>query len=405
MPRGHSATAERWLRLALVVVATLLAAPLGYIATLVLLTLLASAAVGFVFVREMPPGGTGVSVGLAFAALILLVVAAAGTTASPADLSPLLGFSALLFYAGAVRLAGEGAAPGNARRLADCALGGAALGLLTALAYSAFGVPGRAAEGALLDDPTRLATTSMILGFLALMGLPDHTGRRRYLYLLGPLFGLAVALLAGSRDALLAFPALVLVAAFALPERRRLAMGLGATAVVVGTVAVLLLIPFPGRFRASAGETLGALLGGGLVADAAVAVRLKLYAIGWQSFLEAPFAGHGWAHVMEQIHPQMAAEEQAYGAPPHLHSDALQFAAGAGLLGLAAFALILLAPIAAIVRGPRDGQFRARAYGLAVLAVGFFVMGLFDTMLAAPLSLTLFVTLMALIGGWCRDGR
>jgi O-antigen ligase len=405
MEGGRRATGEGWLRLALLFVATLGAAPLGYLATFVLLGLLALAALDLVSVRELPPAGTGLSVGATFAALLLLVIAAIGAPAAQVELLPLLGFSALLFHAAAVWLSGKGAAPGNAARFADRALGGAAIGVATALTYR-FGLGfGRAAEGAPFDDPTRLATTATMLGFLALMGLPNGPRKRRYLYLLGPLLGLVVALLAGSRDALVAFPALVVVAAFMLPARRRLASGLAALALMALLAAALLVAPIPGTARTSLGDTLAAAAGGAPVTDAAIAVRLKLYALGWQSFLDAPLYGHGWAHAMDAIHPAIAADEQTWGAVPHLHDDALQFAVAGGGIGLAAYVLILVSPLLAAARMPVDGQAGARRYGLVVLTVGYLAMGLFDTMLASPLSLTLFVTLMALICGWCRDER
>jgi O-antigen ligase len=65
---------------------------------------------------------------------------------------------------------------------------------------------------------------------------------------------------------------------------------------------------------------------------------------------------------------------------PHLHNDLADFAASAGVVGLAAFALFLLAPIVEIIRSAEHPTRRPALVLMTTLVSGFFVMGLTNAM-------------------------
>lgn len=430
----------------LLVAALALSPALGYAATPLLLGLMALAGVWWlapsVALRAPPPplhgggptapsdppppsGGGGPAVGrwrglltLAFlSAFTLLLVSALAT----ADLLPLIGFAALLFYApvksllaasplptspvrGEVPLGVSGtisppsqtptlplagrAGEGGGKSLSileptTLALFGALIGLAIALIFR-FGLAmPRAAEGFFLNDPHRLAATTLICGFLAL------AGPWRWWRFCGPAAALAVIVLTSSRAALLAYPVLVLLAAAMLPPRRLpMVFLVFAGLVILGSIALTMTLP--GTARSAMGDTVLQLFSGQPVTDVAIATRLKLYAIGWEALLAQPFTGHGWTHLMAPILPSFTAEELAWGAIPHLHNDALNFAVAAGLPGLLAYLLILVTPL---LLAWRRGT---ASYPQVLIAMAYLLLGLPDTMLSAPMHLTLYVVLVAL---------
>lgn len=387
----------------LLLTALALSPALGYAATPMLLGLMALAAIwwlapsvarrppplhgeGSTVANPPPPSGGGEPatgwwrepVTLAFLlAFALLSVSAL----AKADLFPLLGFAALLLHAPTKALLAKAPSPFPAP--ATLALFGAFVGLATALTFR-FGLNmPRAAEGFFLNDPHRLAATSLLCGFLAL------AGPWRWWRLLGPAAALAVIALTGSRAALLAYPCLVLLAAAMLPPRRLpVVFVVFAGLVILGSVALTMTLP--GTARSALGESLMQWLSGQPVTDVAIATRLKLYAVAWDAFLAQPFTGYGWSQLMAPILPAFTAEELSWGTIPHLHDDALNFAVAAGLPGLIAYLLILATPLA-LARRRGDAS-----YGLVLVTLVYLLLGLPDTMLSAPLHLTLYVVLLAM---------
>jgi O-antigen ligase len=81
----------------------------------------------------------------------------------------------------------------------------------------------------------------------------------------------------------------------------------------------------------------------------------------------------------------------------HLHNDLLQFAVSGGVLGVAAWLLILAAPVVGYLQLPIELRRPERRHGLLVLVAGALVLGLPDTFLAAPVTLTIYVVLSAAI--------
>jgi len=326
-----------------------------------------------------------------FALAFLLIAASALATArSPADLLPLFGFAALLFHAPLARLIGGA-------DLSPYALAGTLAGLgLAAILHFGLGME-RAGEGLWFTDPFRLAATTLVGAFLGL-GL-IHTGSRwKWLSLLGIFAAGLVILWTGSRGAMVALPVLLAVSGLMFRPRP-----LTVAATVAGTAAIAvaaLFIELPGTVRARLWDVIAGMLGGGTVPDAAIDVRLGLYRAAADLFAASPLVGHGWgADAMPKVLALLSADQLGWGAIPHLHNDLAQFAVSGGLLGIAAWLLILGAPLLGYLRLPPVERSPARRHALLVLLASGVVFGIPDTMLAAPMTLTIYVVLTAAVTG------
>jgi O-antigen ligase len=427
------ATAGRYLGSAVLLVALGLSPALGYATTFVLLGLAAVATIVLVvapstaFGGPPPPSSTGEDQGTAGAhvtearslrdpppyagegdqrswwrgrpsaptllfalAYLLITLSALATLRTPTDLLPLLGLAAPLFYAPLGRLIGGA-------NLTRYAIPGAIVGLATALAYRyGLDMP-RAAEGFWLTDPTRLAVTTLLAATLGLGALfTQH--RWRWLSLLAHAGAIIVIALTGSRTALLGLPVLLLVTGLCLAHRP-----VTRTAIVAVTVAVAfaaLFIELPGTERMRLWDVLAAIAAGSPVPDPAVDIRLGLGRAAAQLFAAAPLFGHGWSEAaMPQVLALLTPGQLSWGRIPHLHNDVAQFAVSGGLLGLAAWLLLLAAPIAGYLHLPREARSPQRLHALLGLIIGAIVLGIPDTFLVAPMTLTIYVVLAAAIAG------
>lgn len=392
------ARAEATLGAAILLVALGLAPALGYATTFVLLGLAAMATALLVLEQSRgPPGPTteaasarrqggrltaSVLYALAFA---LLVPATLATVQNPTDLLPLLGFGALLLHAPLARLIGDA-------EVSRHAVIGAFVGLAVALLYR-YGLDmRRAAEGFWLTDPYRLAVTTLLSALFCLAWLRDPG--KRWLALGAVAAALATIWLTGSRSALLGAGLLIGLSLLVL-FRGRLAWGLSALAALV-LGAALLFVELPGTARQPLWEVLIGSGAGRVIADPAIDIRLGLYRAGVTLFWQSPLVGHGWGEdTMRLVRELLSPEQLSWGQVVHLHNDALQFAVANGLAGFAAWLLILMAPVMAYLQLPTAARTRERTQAATVLVGGAFILGLYDTFLAAPLTLTLYVTLSA----------
>jgi O-antigen ligase len=87
----------------------------------------------------------------------------------------------------------------------------------------------------------------------------------------------------------------------------------------------------------------------------------------------------------------------------HLHSDILNLGVSAGIMGLVAYVLVLLAPIVSAATSPRDSQFRARLYLALCLSLGFAFCGAVNLLFGFEFMTTLYVVFAAILIGYCRD--
>jgi O-antigen ligase len=201
---------------------------------------------------------------------------------------------------------------------------------------------------------------------------------RRWPFLLGPILGILVALLSGTRGALIAAPVLGFIAlAFALalaPVRHRV-VTIGVAAAIVALLGALVFVAMQlGLNRAIDGFVVAqGVLAGGEV-DRSTQERLMMFWGGYQAFLHAPLFGYGWAEMLRAILPYVpAAETERMLTFRQLHNGLLSFAVGAGIPGVLSFVILSVAPLFAVFRTPRDELFVARLYLAVTLCAAYAV--------------------------------
>ena len=282
------------------------------------------------------------------------------------------------------------------------ALAGVTAALLFAL-YQRF-VLGMDRAGWLASDPIRIANTSIILGFLSLVGVFGDSGRRRVIYFAAPLFAIGVAYLAGTRGAIVSAAVIAVVSAFMLVRRPRIAIAVAAGLAVIGAAALLIAAALHVPRVDSLVATIGQLLSGETVTDTSAQIRLAMQRAGWAAFLDSPWVGHGWQRIMTATIPHLPlAEEHILDGQPHLHNDIANFAVAGGVMGLVAYAVLLLTPLVAALRSVRDGLYRARLFGSTILTVSYATLGLDALMFGYEVHTALFCGLTAVFLGFCRE--
>lgn len=249
-----------------------------------------------------------------------------------------------------------------------------------AMALNEYLLTGVYRVGETVANPIHFADVALALGFVSLLGLISGKGAWRYVFLLGPIFASVAITLSGTRGALVAAVAMALVAvilavSLGLVRRRVLLAGALAGAAVV-TVALL-----AGLAQTSAVQRilidLGDLARFSLPTDSSTSIRLNMYEGGFEAFLAAPFFGHG---PLNFVAVADSFATVPFGAAPHLHNDLADFGASAGILGLLAYALFLLAPVVEAITAPHSSRRRGVIVVAATLAAGYFVMGLTNAM-------------------------
>lgn len=396
------AVADRLIRYTLLAILVLFTCLLGFATTYATLIMLVASLVFYIVAFRTAQPMIDEAAKSFIAAFITIGILFTLSAREPGDVLYVFNFVMLATYPLVAGFFDRGARPTNTDVFARLALAGAGIGMIIAL-YDAF-VLQLARAGSGITDPIRLGNTALILGFLALLGFLVRKDQWRWVYLAGPAFGTMTILLAGARGAIIAFPFLLVAAIFLLIERKRLALVL-AGGLVLAALGGLSLVSLMGADRlASIFGVINDLASGREVADEAVRVRLELYRAGWRAFAEAPWFGHGWAHVMPDTRIHLAKYYSDYAASlPHLHNEVTQFAVAGGVFGICVLILLLAAPIIACLRSPRDSQYRARMAGCVMLVVAYVGMGLPDTMVGFELHTTLYVGLTAALISFCRD--
>ena len=303
---------------------------------------------------------------------------------------------------------GRFAAPDSARVVSLLALTGTVLSALTA-GWEVFHFHAKRAVG-WGSDPIWSAEAALILGFLALVGFTSIKSRWRFALLLGPALGLLVVLLSGSRGPLVAAPVILLALTVTTfhPWWRQIA-----TASIVVVIAAAVLLPFwpAGLKRVErTGTVIVQLVTTGTIEEHSAGARMAFWKAGYQAFLHSPIVGYGWKKHVRAAYAYLPDKGKAFDAKgselrgnPHLHADILDMGVSAGSLGLLAYGLILLAPLAGAIRSRRDSQYGARLTGAIVLSVGYAVCGLSYLMFGFEYHTTLYPCLAAIVLGFCRD--
>lgn len=337
----------------------------------------------------------------AYALFAALTVVSAIVHARPGELTFVVSLVALPLYIPLTLVFATHANPANARTVAALALLGVILALGVALVETGYFGLDRA--GGTTIDAIRFGGTALLLGFVALVGVPATSTPWRYLWLAAPLLCLATLGLTGSRGPLVAVPILVLVALVYLVHSLRAAVIAGITLIAALTAFAVIAQGF-GLFPrlVSLFEVAARVGSGGTVGDESIAIRLDIYRAGIAAFLDAPWFGHGWSQITVAPQPWFSGPVPL-ASYSHLHNDVLDFLVAFGLPGIACYALILAAPLAGALRSPRDSLRRTRIYAATILCAGYLVMGQSSLMLGFEYQTVLYVALAAVILGYCRD--
>lgn len=265
-------------------------------------------------------------------------------------------------------------------------------------------VLGQPRGGYSVNNPIHLADLSLMLGFVALVGVLDKR-RGNLVFLLGPVFALATIWFTGSRGPLIAFVALLAVggvtmAWLTLRPRQALALivlvgfGLGVAGAGIAVSGKA------GRFAEI--TNLNMMLTGN-TADNSTNERLSMYRSAVGAFLASPLYGHGMMDYTTKA-AQFAPPGRSYTPSGHLHNDLADFAVIGGSLGLLSYALLMLAPLVGgfVTRG----VYRHPAIYLGVVApTGYLAMGLTNAMLGILAQTTLYAVMLSLIAALALSGR
>lgn len=329
---------------------------------------------------------------LPLVATAIVALALAMTASGPAGYTPLLILAPFWLVAPAASLF-------IAARVGPEQIGVAAVTATTAaLALAIFDayVVGTGRAGSMVNNPIHFAAVTIAIGFIALVGLQSEKTWLRRIAPLGPVFAILAVWLSASRGPLLAVPALCLTSLLVLSFirlPRRWAWITTTCALLIVAVTGAWLWSYPGAVRIPAVGEVIAYLRDGITADHSIATRAVMYESGVRAFFASPWHGHGAAFF--DIVGTFVPEGVSYPPFDHLHSDIIDFAAMAGLLGLVAYSLLLLAGPAAL--GRRSDNRAATALIIIPMVIGYAVMGLTNAMIGILTQTVLLATTLALV--------
>jgi O-antigen ligase len=385
---------------ALILVLTLsLSVVLGLVTPYILVVLGALLLLSRMIDGSLWRGGMELAPATLIGTVLVLFACFAVTARAPGDLIYVLNFVMLILFT-PIYLTMKQLRPQNgAVIVARLALLGALLSVAVILIRIGY-LGGRRSTAGLIGVIV-LANTAVILGFIALIGAAADRGIQRFVYLLGPAAGISTLIMTQSRGPLLAVVPLGIAAAIFLARTLRINWWWVAAGLAAGVLATAGWVVSLGGRMARLPHIFYSLLSGDFVRDRTTEYRLDLYQAGWKAFTESPVIGHGWARIMEAAAPHLANAKLA--DLPQLHNDFLDFAVAAGVIGIACYVTLLLAPIVLALRSPHDSQRQIRVYGCVVLSLAYFWDGLTDLMFGFEFHTALYAIILAILLGYCRD--
>jgi len=222
-------------------------------------------------------------------------------------------------------------------------------------------------------NPIHYGSLAAMAGGLAVVGAVASRSPWRYLFLLGPAFGIAATLLSGSRGPLMGA---LIMAAGTCPFLvtwfwREQAFRIAAIASLCLSVVAIMAVLGSGNYRAlSIFESAFNIF---RFTGSSDDIRAAFYVSSIQAFVDSPVYGHGLGQLMDTVRRMFP------GAPnvlylEHLHADWANFAVMSGSLGLLAYAALLAAPLLAL-RSAKARADRPVLLGTVVLFCGQLTLG------------------------------
>ncbi|MHA6732100.1 O-antigen ligase family protein [Devosia sp. A369] len=227
------------------------------------------------------------------------------------------------------------------------------------------------------NNPIHYASLASMTGGMALMGVVATASRWRYIFLLGPVFGLGTTVLSGSRGPLagalvMAVIGVVFLLVWCWRDRLfRLAV-FAALLLGVGVFAYLIATGNDRVTRISAALDIFRFTGG------SDDIRAALYASAIHVFTESPVVGIGFGQIMLTAQ-QIYSEQTEVFALDNLHADWANFTVMAGGIGLIAWLLLLFAPLLLLL-DPLVRKDRPLVLGAVLLLTGQAVLGISNAM-------------------------
>ena len=294
--------------------------------------------------------------------------------------------------------------PGNLAVVAVLSLIGSFIALVLA-SFQMFLWHYLRAEG-FASNPIPSSTMALFLGFFSLVGLFAIKSPWRYVFLLGPLAGLGTVALAESRGPLVALPALVIIALIMVPVRRIFTVG--AVVVLIAAAGALAVVKPSAFGRMESLPAIIADLATGqpipYAVDGSGNIRYRILMGSLAAFKDSPWLGYGW-YMKIPVVTKYIKDPVGFGDPKvaHLHSDILNLGVSAGVVGLIAYLLVLVAPIVSAATSPRDTQYGGRLFLAMSLTAGFAFCGAVNLLFGFEFMTTMYVILAAIFIGYCRD--
>ena len=239
-----------------------------------------------------------------------------------------------------------------------------------------------------------MARSVVPLGFMALSGVFAVRSRWRWLYLLGPAFGLYALVLTQTRGVFVAAPILALIFVWALMRELRAPRAWYLAGVVFVVAAIGAAAVASPRFLAVSAVWEQIQNGQARISDYGTLQRIQMWGVGWGAFLKRPLFGWGWAHLHDAALPY---ELSMY------HNDFFNIAVAAGVVGIACWLAVLAAPLIGVALMPKDRFATLRLYCVLILSVSFFIFGLTDLTFGYDLPTTLYAFMTAVVLGAFRE--
>lgn len=354
--------------------------------TSVYVALVAVILCGVLFARSLPEVLTHPTYIALILAIILLAATLPFVWQSPAELMIVLWMLPIPLAGGLVAAMVDEPRFGTPPVIgAFCLVG--ALGAMCIGTYDAFALEISRVGGA--NNPIHFGGIAAILGFASLVGLFQNPSRWRYVFLLGPVFGIVAVVLSGSRGPILSVALLFIVTMPLIIYWFRHIWLFWAAPLILGVgiaAGVLILAPEQShhitramnsvqaaiQFASENGTQIPSLRPEGM--DDSTFQRLIFLYSAYQAFLASPIVGHGAGQMISAAAMYFPEEYQFLGG--HLHADIANFAVVGGLFALVAYASLLLAPFLALI-GMDGGEQRRPVVLLSViLSVGYLSLGL-----------------------------
>ena len=137
------------------------------------------------------------------------------------------------------------------------------------------------------------------------------------------------------------------------------------------------------------------------LAATSIGHRLEMWRAAWALFLKHPWLGSGAGsfHAMAESALGHSATAPIVGNFEHAHNDYLTSLGTKGVAGLLAFIGVLLAPYLALRRQSHNSKSRSPRVAGAILAIGFAIFGMTETILVHSLVISWYVAISALLVG------